>query len=69
VSASFVHRRPKRKPDQIRRVQVRGKEYRDVQYTPQFALGIICRDEQDQQALHVRLRPITAGRDVKVLVI
>lgn len=70
MSASLVlRRRPKRRATDIRRVKVLGKEYRDAGYRPQFALGIVCHDEQDQQSLFQRLTRLTKGRDVKVLVI
>jgi hypothetical protein len=50
-------------------VRVRGKEYRDVPYTPQFALGIMCAGEDEQRNLHARLAALLPAHEVKVLVI
>ena len=70
VSAPLsISRRTKRRAEQIRRAKVNGREYRDAAYKPQFALGIICRDERDQQHLFSRARRFAPGRDVKVLVL
>ena len=69
MSAPFISARKKRPPASIRRVTVLGREYRDVAYTPKFALGIVCADEGDQQRLYGRLRRIIPGKDIKVLVI
>lgn len=69
LSISRRRRAPKRRAEQIRRVRVLGKEFRDEGYRPQFAIGIVCRDEQDQQNLFQRVGRIASGRDVKVLVI
>lgn len=65
----LLQRRTKRRADQIRRVKVLGREFRDAQYKPQFALGIVCHDEADQQRLFRRVQKHAPGRDVKVLVI
>lgn len=61
--------RRKRSAASIRRVNVLGREYRDVAYTPKFALGIVCADESDQQRVFRRLQRIMPGKDIKVLVI
>jgi len=52
-----------------RTVTVRGKEYKDVAYKPQFALGVLCSDEAEQKRLHRKLTRNLPGKDVKVLVI
>lgn len=70
VSASLcLNRRRKRSAEQIRRVKVLGKPYQDAAYRPQFAIGIVCRDEADQQRLFRRVGRVARGRDLKVLVI
>jgi len=70
VSAPLsISRRSKRRAEQIRRVRVAGREFRDVAYKPQFAIGIVCRDEADQQKIFQRVGRFAAGRDVKVLVL
>ena len=46
-----------------------GRTYRDVAYRPQFAIGILCKDEADQIRLHHRLLRHVGKRDLKVLVI
>ena len=46
-----------------------GRVHKGAIYKPQFAIGILCRDEQDQQDLYRELAPRMAGREVKVLVI
>lgn len=61
--------RSKRTAEQIRRATALGKTYHDAAYRPQFALGIVCRNERDQQQLFKRIGRIAAGRDVKVLVL
>ena len=52
-----------------RKVTVIGKEFKDVKYRPQFALGILCESEQEQCALFARLGKVLPGKEVKVLVI
>lgn len=52
-----------------RTVRVLGKEYRDIAYVPQFALGIPCSDEREQQAIHRKLTKVLPGKEIKVLVI
>lgn len=52
-----------------RTVHVLGREYRDVAYTPKFALGIICTDEAEQTRLYDKLAKAAPGKEVKVLVI
>jgi hypothetical protein len=69
VSALHFSKRQKRTGAQIRRVRVGRKEYRDVAYKAQFALGIICADEPEQQRLHRQLSQTLPGHEVKVLVI
>lgn len=59
----------KRPRQSIRRAAVLGKEYRDVAYTPQFALGILCANEADQQKCFRQLSRQLPGREIKVLVI
>lgn len=55
---------------QLRRtVRVLGKEYKDVRYKPQFALGVLCEDENDQRACFTQIRKALPGREVKVLVV
>lgn len=69
MSAPHFFRRKKRTAGQIRRVRVRGKEYRDVPYKPQYALGIICAGEAEQLALHASLTALLPAHEIKVLVI
>jgi len=69
LSFSRRRRAPKRRADEIRRVRVLGKDYKDEGYQPQFAIGIVCRDEADQQKIFQRVGRIAPGRDVKVLVL
>jgi len=64
MSAPSSLRRQKR-----RAVRALGKDYQAVGYKPQFALGILCRDEAEQQDLHRRLSKLLPGKEVKVLVI
>lgn len=64
MSAPSYSRRQKR-----RTVRALGKDYQAVGYKPQFALGIICRDESEQQDLHRRISQLLPGKEVKVLVI
>lgn len=44
-------------------------ERAEAVYRPQFAIGIVCRDEADQQRIFRRAGRFARGRDVKVLVI
>lgn len=46
-----------------------GRVHKGAVYRPQFAIGIMCRDEADQRALYGRLRLRMSGREIKVLVI
>jgi len=69
VSAPSLSKRKKRQSSQIRTAEAAGRSYRDQGYQPQYALGIVCRDEQDQISLHKKVRRITGERDVRVLVI
>ena len=46
-----------------------NKSFAGSTYRPQFALGVMCRDEADQASLHGCLRGLLAGREIKVLVI
>ena len=64
MSAPCSLRRQKR-----RTARVLSKDYQAVGYKPQFALGILCRDEDEQQDLHKRLTRLMPGKEVKVLVI
>jgi hypothetical protein len=50
-------------------VRVLGKEHKAVAYKPQFAIGLICVDEREQQRVHARLSRMFPSKDVKVLVI
>jgi len=68
MSAPSLCRLKKRPASKIRRVDVLGKKYQDATYKPQYALGIMCRDEADQATLHSRLNR-QLKRDIKVLVI
>jgi len=63
MSAPRLSKRPRRT------VTVLGKQYQGLAYRPKFALGILCRDEAEQQDLHARLTKLLPGREVKVLVI
>lgn len=54
---------------EARRVTVLGRDYRELPYVPQFGLGIICRDQREQQRMHRRLARLFPTHDVKVLVI
>ena len=67
--SSRSRKQRKGKPGEIRTAQVLGKEYRDVAYRPQFALGIHCSDETDQQQLFSQLSTRYPQHDIKVLVI
>ena len=67
MSAPSFSPRSKRRADQIRTARACGRTYRDVAYRRQYAIGIMCLDEQDQRLLFRRLRPIVSGRPVKVL--
>jgi hypothetical protein len=69
VSASSILSRSKRPAAQVRKVNALGRTYRDVAYRPQFAIGILCKDEADQIRLHHRLLRHVGKRDLKVLVI
>lgn len=69
MSAPSISKRKKRNRSQIRTAQASGRSYRDLGYTPQYALGIVCRDERDQISLHQQVRKLTGDRDVRVLVI
>lgn len=61
--------RPPR-PRQLPRVKARdGRVHKGAVYRPQFAIGIMCRDEADQRALYGDLAARLAGREIKVLVI
>jgi len=62
VSAPSLRRKP-------RKARVLGKEYTDLPYKPQFALGLLCLDEEEQRKLHRILRRTLPGKDIKVLVI
>ena len=61
------------RPRRVRRlpsVKARdGRVHKGAIYKPQFAIGILCRDEQDQRALFNDLSARVGGREVKVLVI
>lgn len=46
-----------------------GRIHKAAVYRPQFAIGILCRDEADQRALFGDLSKRLAGRELKVLVI
>ena len=46
-----------------------GRTFKDVAYRPQFALGILCRDEVHQQELHAAVSARFPELDVRVLVI
>jgi len=46
-----------------------GRVHKGAVYRPQFAIGIMCRDEADQRALYGDLAARLAGREIKVLVI
>jgi hypothetical protein len=50
-------------------VSVLGKTYTEAAYRPQYAIGIVCHDEADQQQLFRRVGRVARGRDLKVLVI
>lgn len=64
--ACAAPRRPRRLPE----VKARdGRVHKGAIYRPQFAVGIVCRDEADQQALFKKLAADLDGREVKVLVI
>jgi len=52
-----------------RTVRVLDKDYKDLPYKPQFALGILCLDEEEQIKLHRKLRRLLPGKEVKVLAI
>jgi len=52
-----------------RRVRVLGKEFVETVYKPSYAIGILCRDEAEQQALFTRVAAVAPGHDIKVLVI
>lgn len=52
-----------------RTVRVLGRDYKDAAYNPQFALGLFCRDEQEQRDLHRKLARLLPGKEIKVLVI
>lgn len=54
---------------QPKKVAVLGKTYRETKYKPQFAIGLVCLDERDQQRLYRRLSRLLPGREIKVLVI
>ena len=66
-SCSGCCARRKRSPLQ-RRVAL-GKTFLGSTYRPQFALGIPCAGEREQQALFARLGRELPGHDIKVLVI
>lgn len=46
-----------------------GRVHKAAVYRPQYALGILCESEAEQQSLHARLSGLIAGREIKVLVI
>lgn len=46
-----------------------GRVHKGAIYKPQFAIGILCRDEADQRTLFKDLTARMGGREVKVLVI
>jgi hypothetical protein len=46
-----------------------GRVHKGAIYRPQFAIGIMCRDEADQKALFGDLSRRLSGREIKVLVI
>lgn len=64
---TFLKKRRKRNPPS-RTVNVLGKTYPDCHYQPQFALGIMCDDEQEQAKLHAQLTR-SLSREIRVLVI
>jgi hypothetical protein len=67
MSAHLSIQKPKRaRPPRARAL---AREYQGVTYRPQFALGLICRDEADQRRLYPRLLRLAGAREVKVLVI
>ena len=52
-----------------RRVRVLQKEYHSIGYKPQFAIGILCASQKDQQRLYRSLAKSLPDHEVKVLVI
>ena len=58
----------KKRAPLTRRVALK-KTFTGATYHPQFALGVMCRDEADQAGLHRQLSSTLAGREIKVLVI
>ena len=46
-----------------------GRIHKGAIYRPQFAIGIMCRDEADQRAMFSDLSARLSGREIKVLVI
>lgn len=58
-----------RKRTRRRTFNAAGRTYKDTAYRPQFALGIMCKDEAHQVNLHARLSRRFPGLDLRVLVI
>ena len=69
MSAPRILKRERRPPAEIREAQALGKKYREVGYSPRFALGVLCTDEAEQEKYYRRLAALLPAERIKVLVI
>jgi len=67
VTAPISFQKKARSPR--RRVRALSKEFVETVYKPSYAIGILCRDEEEQRALFARVASVAPGHDIKVLVI